>query len=67
MDMLKKLSKSDLVSELLVLPDGRILAQNITSTMAKLLSKLDPHDEYMRERARAGNQRGLKPKAHKRS
>lgn len=67
MDMLNKLSKSDLVSELLVLPDGRILAQNITPTMAKLLSELDPKDEFMRERARAVNKRGLKPKAHKRS
>ncbi len=55
------------VSEFLILPDGRILAQNITPTMAKVLSKLDPKDGFMRERARAGNKRGLKPKAHKRS
>jgi hypothetical protein len=52
---------------MLILPDGRIFAQNITPTMAKLLSKLDPKDGFMRERARAGNQRGLKPKAHKKA
>jgi hypothetical protein len=54
-------------SELLLLPDGRIFAQNITPPMAKLLSKLNPADGFMRERARAGNKRGLKQKAHKRS
>jgi hypothetical protein len=43
------------VSELLLLPDGRILAQNITPAMAKLLSELNPEDELMRERARAAN------------
>jgi hypothetical protein len=55
------------LSELLILPDGRILAQNITPMMAKLLSKLDPNDGFMRERARAGNKRGLIHKAHKKS
>jgi hypothetical protein len=54
-------------SELLILPDGRILAQNITPAMAKLLSKLNPEDELMRERARAGKRRGLNLKAHKQS
>jgi hypothetical protein len=54
-------------SELLILPDGRILAQNITPTMAKLLSELNPKDELMRERARSGNRRGLNLKAHKQS
>jgi hypothetical protein len=66
--MKNKLRKDEFsLSEMLILPDGRILAQNITPTMAKLLSKLDPKDGFMRERARAGNKRGLKPKAHKRS
>jgi hypothetical protein len=51
----------------MILPDGRILAQNITPTMAKLLSKLNPEDELMRERARVGNRRGLNLKAHKQS
>jgi hypothetical protein len=55
------------VSELLILPDGRILAQNITPTMAKLLSELNPEDELMRERASIGNKRGLNLKAHKQS
>jgi hypothetical protein len=44
-------------SELLLLPDGRILAQNITPTMAKLLSELNPEDKLMRQRARIGNRR----------
>jgi len=43
------------VSEFLILPDGRILAQNITPTMAKLLSELNPEDKLMRQRARIGN------------
>jgi hypothetical protein len=55
------------LSEMLILPDGRILAQNITPPVAKLLSKLDPNDGFMRERARAGNRRSLKPKADKQS
>jgi hypothetical protein len=54
-------------SELLILPDGRILAQNITPTMAKVLSKLDPKDGFMRQRARAGNKHSLKQKVHKQS
>jgi hypothetical protein len=54
-------------TELLILPDGRILAQNITPPMAKLLSKLNPKDGFMRERARAGNRRGLNHKARKQS
>jgi hypothetical protein len=59
--------KSHLLTEILILPDGRILVQNITPTMAKLLSKLNPEDELMRERARVGNRRGLNLKAHKQS
>jgi hypothetical protein len=51
----------------MILPDGRILAQNITPTIAKLLSELNPKDELMRKRAKAGNRRGLNLKAHKQS
>jgi hypothetical protein len=66
--MKNKLRKDEFsLSEMLILPDGRILAQNITPMMAKLLSKLDPNDGFMRERARAGNKRGLIHKAHKKS
>ena len=38
-------------SELLLLPDGRILAHNITPQMAALLAELDPHNATLRERA----------------
>jgi hypothetical protein len=66
--MKNKLRKDEFsLSEMLILPDGRILAQNITPTMAKLLSKLDPNDEFMRERARAGNKRTLNRKANNQS
>ena len=37
--------------ELLILPDGRILAHNITPELARLLSELDPADDAMRRRA----------------
>jgi hypothetical protein len=37
--------------ELLILPDGRILAHNITPALARLLSAIDPDDEAMRQRA----------------
>jgi hypothetical protein len=37
--------------ELLILPDGRILAHNVTPPLAKLLVELDPADEALRRRA----------------
>jgi hypothetical protein len=40
--------------EILILPDGRILAHNITPALARLLSELDPTDAAMRARAEAG-------------
>jgi len=43
------------VSEMLILHDGRILAHNITPTMARVLAKLDPADEAMRRRANRQN------------
>lgn len=39
------------LSEMLILPDGRILAHNITPEMASLLAKLNPADEAMNRRA----------------
>ena len=39
------------VSELLVWPDGRIFAHNITPELAALLADLDPNDPWMRARA----------------
>lgn len=38
-------------TELLVLPDGRILVHNLTPAVAALLSELAPHDPDMRRRA----------------
>jgi hypothetical protein len=39
------------VSEILILPDGKIFAHNITPEMAQVLAKLDPADEAMNRRA----------------
>ena len=39
--------------ELLILPDGRVLAHNITPALARVLAELDPADAAMRERAGA--------------
>ncbi|MDQ6630851.1 MAG: hypothetical protein M3Y82_03730 [Verrucomicrobiota bacterium] len=36
--------------ELLVLPDGKILAHNITPEMAAVLSELDPENKLMKQR-----------------
>ena len=47
--------------EILILPDGRILAHNITPALARLLSELDPADEAMRQRAAAGVAHPLSP------
>jgi hypothetical protein len=38
-------------TELLVLPDGRVLVHNLTPAMAALLSGLAPNDQLMRRRA----------------
>jgi len=38
-------------SELLLLPDGRILVHNLTPAMAALLNQLDPEDRRMIKRA----------------
>ncbi len=38
-------------TELLVLPDGRVLIHNLTPAMAALLSDIAPDDEVMRRRA----------------
>ena len=43
------------VSEILILPDGRVLAHNISPGMAGLLVKLEPANEAMNRRATAAN------------
>lgn len=40
-------------AELLIQPDGRILAHNLTPALAELLSALNPRDEPMKQRSRA--------------
>jgi hypothetical protein len=40
-----------LVSEILILPDGKILAHNITPVMAQVLADLNPADPHMRRRS----------------
>ncbi len=41
---------SDLVSELMILPDGRVLVHNLTPTFAALLSELNPNCEQIASR-----------------
>jgi hypothetical protein len=41
-----------LKTELLILPDGRILVQNLTQPMAELLRELNPGDRQIAPRAR---------------
>ncbi len=49
---------STLTSELLILPDGRILVHNLTSAFAELLSQLNPADEQIRSRVIERTPRG---------
>ena len=41
---------SGLTTELLILPDGRILVHNLTPAFAGLLQELNPHDEQLSSR-----------------
>jgi hypothetical protein len=43
------------IGELLILPDGRILVHNLTPLLARVLSELNPSDQFMRERAASGS------------
>jgi len=40
------------VSEILILPNGKILAHNLSTAMAGVLAELDPADEGMNRRAK---------------
>ena len=42
-------------SEILILPNGKILAHNMTPEMAAILSELDPKNEAMKKRATKRN------------
>ena len=45
-------------SELLIMADGKILAHNITPSLANLLSELNPNDILMKERSYPDHQTG---------
>jgi hypothetical protein len=49
-DSMKK-TKNKLSAELLILPDGRVLVQNLTQPMAEILRKLNPRDRQIAPRA----------------
>ena len=46
------MKKTELSTELLILPDGRILVQNLTQPMAEILSRLNPKDKTITPRAK---------------
>ena len=43
-------AKAELMSELLIMPDGKIYAHNLTPEMAAILSELNPDDEAIKQR-----------------
>lgn len=43
-------AKPELFSELMIMPDGRVFAHNLTPAMAQLLGELNPHDPSLRKR-----------------
>jgi hypothetical protein len=47
-----KKTKNELCAELLILPDGRILAHNLTQPVAELLRELNPGCEQIASRAK---------------
>jgi hypothetical protein len=49
-DPSRREGESPLTTELLLLPDGRILVHNLTPAFAALLSELNPDDEQINSR-----------------
>lgn len=47
----ESVTAAELMSELMIMPDGRIYAHNLTPAMAAVLSELSPGDEAIRHRA----------------
>jgi hypothetical protein len=47
-----KKPNNELSTELLILPDGRVLVQNLTHPMAEILRKLNPRDKAITLRAK---------------
>jgi hypothetical protein len=52
MTMTSPTAKPPLVTEFLLLPDGRILVQNLTPVMAAILLEFNPGEEAIRSRVR---------------
>ena len=48
--MNSKPTKPELLSEVLIMPDGKIYAHNLTPEMANVLSELNPADEAIKQR-----------------
>ena len=48
--MIPEPAKPDLMSELLIMPDGRIYVHNLTPEMAAVLRELNPDDETIQQR-----------------
>ncbi len=46
-----RLPDAELVTEMLILPDGQILVHNLTPAFARLLKDLNPDDEQFSPRA----------------
>ena len=55
---------NELNTELLILPDGRILVQNLTQPMAEILRQLNPHDKQIAPRV---SPRQASPLPHQKS
>ena len=52
-------AEPDLLTELLILSDGTVLAHNLTPVMAAILTGINMSDETLRQRAG-----GIQPSAH---
>ena len=48
-------------TDLLILSDGRILAHNLTPTMAAMLTVINPQDEFLKSRAQQPMASGAQP------
>ena len=42
--------QSELTTELMIMPDGKVLAHNLTPAMAAVLNELNPTDEAIKRR-----------------
>ena len=47
-----KATRSESHTQLLLLPDGRVLAHNLTPAMAQVLQQLDPENRLLEQRCR---------------